>query len=238
MSNIIPTRQGAKADWMSNLATVVGVNSDDYFVEKSQAAALTAAVNAFVSAMNVINNPSTKTRTTVAAKNTAEAAAMAISKVMIGAIRPNGQISDQMKVAAGIPPINGRSPVPPVTVRPAVDIVSVTGRQVTVSIHDSASSVKRGKPAGAIAAYVYAFVGTTYPSDPSMWAFNGAATKSKYDVNFPESVANGAQVWVCAAWVNRRGETGPVSVPISTNVQGGGVNASANMNIQSVKIAA
>jgi hypothetical protein len=86
---------------------------------------------------------------------------------------------------------------------------------------------KRGKPDGAVAAWVYSFVGTNYPADPSQWDFQGATTKSTHEIVFPDTVASGAQVWICAAWINAKQEPGPASVPITTNVQGGGMAQAA-----------
>jgi len=91
-----------------------------------------------------------------------------------------------MKLNADIPPINGRTPVPPVMVNYSLGIVLVKGRRVTASIRKSATSKKCSNPAGAIGAYVYTFVGVTYPGDPSTWTFNGAATKSLYEIVFPQ----------------------------------------------------
>jgi hypothetical protein len=88
--------------------------------------------------------------------------------------------------------------------------------------HDSANSNKRGKPAGAKAAYVYSFVGAEYPADAAAWTFEGATTRPRFQVGFPSTVAGGTQVWLCAAWVNAKQEAGPTSVPITTNLQGGG----------------
>jgi hypothetical protein len=110
-------------------------------------------------------------------------------------------------------------------VAPGMDVVSVANRTVTVHVHDSANSNKRGKPAGATAAYVYSFVGAEYPADASAWTFEGATTKPRFQVGFPSTVAGGTQVWLCAAWVNAKQEAGPTSVPITTTLQGGGAAA-------------
>ena len=74
---------------------------------------------------------------------------------------------------------------------------------------------------------MYSFVGMDYPSDPTAWNFEGSTTKPKFDIVFPNTVAGGTQVWVCAAWSNAKQQTGPVSVPITTNLQGGGMSAPA-----------
>jgi hypothetical protein len=112
-----------------------------------------------------------------------------------------------------------------------MDIVSTANRTVTISVHDSAGSTKRGRPAGTAAAWVYSFVGTSYPSDPTGWTFEGATTKPKVQVVFPNTIPGGTQVWVCAAWVNAKQQAGPTSVPISTNLQGGGTNVTPAMKL-------
>lgn len=72
-------------------------------------------------------------------------------------------------------------------------------------------------------------------------------TGANFKIVFPDAVANSVQVWACferrrdapqtalpaahrcrcAAWVSRRGETGPVGAPITTNIQGGVSSAPA-----------
>ncbi|MCC6423213.1 MAG: hypothetical protein IT447_07005 [Phycisphaerales bacterium] len=99
---------------------------------------------------------------------------------------------------------------------------------------DSAVSNKRGKPAGATAAWVWTFVGTNYPTDPAAWQFQGSATKARHEITFSDSVASGQPVWIRCAWINAKQETGPMSLPITTNIQGGG----ASVVVQEIKIAA
>ncbi len=115
-----------------------------------------------------------------------------------------------------------RYPAP--TARPGMDIISVVGRTIELSIHDSASSIKRGKPVGSVQALVYYFAGEDYPSDPNGWQFAGPSTKAKFSFTVPDSVPGGTRIWLCAAWTNRSGEPGPTNVPISTNIQGGGTS--------------
>ena len=102
------------------------------------------------------------------------------------------------------------------------EALHLTGRESEV-----VKAILEGKPDGAVAAWVYSFVGTNYPTDPTEWDFQGATTRSTHEIVFPDSVANGAQVWICAAWINAKQEAGPVSVPITTNVQGGGMAQAA-----------
>jgi hypothetical protein len=111
--------------------------------------------------------------------------------------------------------------IPPPGVRPIVSIVGVSGRVVGVRVRDGAASGRPRKPAGVAGANVYSFVGEAFPTDPTSWKFEGATTRTKLDVLFPDSVPRGAQVWICATWYNPRAQTGPVSNPVMTYLQGG-----------------
>ncbi len=138
-------------------------------------------------------------------------------------IQGNKDISDQARTEIGVHnPKSTRTPTGKITDRPEVDVVSVNGRTVAISVHGG-KKLKTTRPKEARGAWLYTFVGTSYPSDPSLWAFQGSTTKSRHTITFPDTVADGAQVWVCAAWLNRLDEAGPVSNPVSTYLQGGGV---------------
>ncbi len=75
------------------------------------------------------------------------------------------------------------------------------------------------------------YVGAEYPSDPTLWSYYGDVTNGRMEMTLPSTVPGGAQVWTCAAWYDRKGQTGPISLPISTNVQGGGSQQEAELRI-------
>ena len=111
------------------------------------------------------------------------------------------------------------TPTPPPTATPRVEVQSVVGHAVNVRLGDSAEP--RSNKLGASGAYVYSFVGAEYPTDPMRWTFEGQATKADYTVNFAEEVEPGSQVWVCCAFINRKGQAGPVSLPVTARIQFG-----------------
>ena len=45
--------------------------------------------------------------------------------------------------------------------------------------------------------------------------------RTVFDVEFPATVAAGAQVWLCAFWFNPRSQSGPACQPISAYLAGG-----------------
>jgi len=178
-------------------------------------------------AYNLAITPATRTKGAIKAKNDAKKALKTMAADLAAIIDATPTVTDQQKIDLGLAIRKTPSPVPVPTDRPDVDLVSVTARTVTIRVH-SGTSDKRGKPDGTTAAWVYSYLGVNYPTDPTAWDFQGATTRSNHEIVFPDTVANGAQVWVCAAWVNRRGDAGPVSVPITTNVQGGGVSSATS----------
>jgi hypothetical protein len=185
--------------------------------------------DAYIAAYNVMmaaRAQGTRSETQTMMRNSTRRALIAYARELYGMVQANNSVSDADKVLLGIHVRdNSKSKINAPTERPGVDVLSVVGRTVTVLIYDSASIGKRGKPRGAVSAWVYTHAGPDFPSDPSRWQFRGAFNRPKARIVFPDSVANGEQVWIRAAWVSRRGETGPVSEPITTNIQGGGTSA-------------
>jgi hypothetical protein len=102
-----------------------------------------------------------------------------------------------------------------------VDIKSVSGRTIKVRVHSS-TSTRRGKPAGVAGANVYSHVGPTPPPSLNDWTLEGHANRpSAVEIALPADVPGGSMVWICANWYNPRGQAGPTSAPVSTNIPGG-----------------
>jgi hypothetical protein len=179
-------------------------------------------------------DPQNRTQIQIAAKNAARDTIRTMSANLAKIVEGTATVTDVQKLELGLNVRKTPAPIPAPTERPSVDLVSVAGRVVTVHIHDSASSTKRGKPAGATAALVYTFVGENYPSDLSAWRLDGAATKANYEITFGGEIPAGQPVWIRAAWINRKQEAGPLSTPITTNIQGGG----SAVQMREMKIAA
>lgn len=192
------------------------------------------ATTTYTLAYDACRDPQTRTKLLVAAKNAARDELRRQSSLLAKIVEGTASVTDVQKLELGLNIRKTPAPIPAPTERPAVDVVSVNGRTVTTRIHDTASSTKRGKPAGALAALVYTFVGETYPTDLSAWRLEGSATKAEYAITFSGQVPGGQQVWIRAAWVNRKQESGPLSEPVTTNVQGGG----SVQQSQDLKIAA
>jgi len=219
------------ASGSANFSSLIQGTPTAFGLVAAQATAYEVVNMAYQVAYDAAITPATRTKGAIAAKNDAKDALRVMASDLSKIIDGTPTVTDQQKIDLGLAIRKKPSPNPVPTDRPGVDLVSVVTRTVTIHIHDSASSTKRGKPDGTVAAWVYSYVGTNYPTDPTAWDFQGATTKSNHDIVFPDSVASGAQVWVCAAWINGKQQAGPVSVPVTTNVQGGGMSVTAELRI-------
>jgi len=219
--SFLPSSDAQLLAWSSNFNTLINAKSANFGISQAQAQAYTAKHTAFATAYQTAYDPNTRTPPNITIKDEAKNQLDAMARELVRIIQSFPTLTDDQRRELKITVRKSRTPQPPPTERPAVNIVSVTGRTVTIRIRDTAESSKRGKPAGVLGASVYSYVGTTYPTDPTAWSFDGTTTKTTHAIVFADSVANGAQIWVCATWFNRKTETGPISIPVTTNVQGG-----------------
>lgn len=227
----VPLKDSLLVPFSTGFERLISLEPQRYGLTVGQAQAYAALSGSYLAAVRELEDLRASgvwSRAQTAARDAARAALVAYARMLYAFVQADGRVSDADKATLGIHLRTGRKArVERPDVRPAVGVVSVVGHTVTVRVRQSAESVKRGKPRGAIAAWVYSFAGEDYPSNETGWRFAGACTNGTHAFAVPGSVAGGTRLWVCAAWVNRRGELGPLSAAISTNVQGGGVSAKA-----------
>jgi len=221
----IPTKDSLLLNWTTNFNTRGTASPVTFGLVIGQMTAFTALFNSFVSAYNASNVPGARSKSLVTAKNDAKFALLANARELYGLIQANTTVSDANKDLIGVAVRAQPSPQPAPIDPPALDIVSVVGRTVTIRLHNSVTTGRRGKPAGVKGASVFSFVGAEAPTDPALFKFEGNTTRTEVDVTFPLSVAAGAQVWLTAFWFNERAQSGPACTAISTNVQFGSAMA-------------
>ncbi len=227
--NYLPSREADLLAWTKNLSVKLLAAPEYYGVSAPQANAYDDAQSAFASAYGLAQDPLTRSNPFIEDKNVKKTALIEATRAMVAILQASPMMTNEKR---GLLEISIRdresTPVGRPTVAPSMRIEGVMGRTVTLCIYDPTSARKRSKVKGAIGAWVYSFVGEDYPTDPLLWQFEGAASKYTYEVTFHDA-APGARVWLCAAWVTLKGETGPISMPESANLQIGGVGAKAGL---------
>lgn len=223
----IPRKDSLLVPWSTNANTrLIASGVTTYKLLAAQVTNYTAVHTPYVTAYNTMmtaREAGERSESLTAITAAARLALLNVARPIYTQIQSDPAVSDSDKILLGVHVRLAPSPVPPPATAPGVDVISVNVRTVSLRVHDSAIPARRGKPAGASAAYIYSFVGAEFPADPSAWNFEGATTTPRFDIVFPSTLAGGTQVWVCAAWVNRKQQSGPTSVPISTTLQGGGL---------------
>lgn len=221
----IPFKDSLLVAWSSNFDQKGTLAPATYNLTAAQMTAFHTASQAFISAYNAVataREAGSRSKLLTGMKNDAKKALLTLGRELYAFVQDSVSVSDFNKGDMGVVvKKTNPTPIQPPHDRPGMDLVGVSGLDVTVNIHDSASSSKKGKPAGALGANVYSFVGNPYPVDPTRWQFEGQATKNIFTVTLPDTTPAGSQVWICATWYTRRGETGPISTPLMTYVQGG-----------------
>jgi hypothetical protein len=228
----LPSRDADLLGFAENFSTKIAAAPTSFGLTALQATAFATLYDNFADAMRTLQDPTTKSPPFVATKNTAKQALIngpggirqlvALVQAHPG-ITPT-QLIDLRLTVRDVEP----TPVPPPSSAPTVTVLNNAGRQVTLRVYDAKEENRRGKPEGITGATVFTYVGEEPPANITLWQFNQSTTKpNRVTIMFPESVPDGAKVWIAAFWYNPTAQSGPLSEPISTRVIGGLVKQAA-----------
>jgi hypothetical protein len=227
----LPTGDNSLYNWALNFSTLLTANFAAYGLAQSMASTYSSKFNTYKTALTAAKSDATRGKQTVYVKNQAKKDLISYTRLVAGQISRTVSVSNAQKTELGLIVRKKPSRQPAPTTRPKTAIETQVMRTLGIRIWDDSTEYKRAKAPNTLGAKVYTFVGSDYPSNPTLWAYQGDATRGKYEIVFPDTVPSGAEVWVCCAWYNRKGETGPISLPISTTIQGGGSQQEAEMKI-------
>lgn len=186
-------------------------------VTADQASAYAIANAKFEAAVNVWRDNATRTPVAMDLKTAARENLLRMAKHLGNSIKSNPATTPAQREELGISARKTPSPVPVPEVSPAVEVIAVRGRVVTIGLGGGTGGSRWSRPAGVAGASVFTFVGATAPTDPTAWTFYGLFTRTMFDLQFePSTVAN--TVWVTANWYNERGKTGVACSPKSINL--------------------
>jgi len=219
--DFLPSRDGELLTWSANFDARVNAAPTTMGLTVAQAAEYTSLHLGFESAMGIVNNPATRTRGAVSAKDAARTPLKAFARELARIINAYPGTSNQMRIDLGLNPRKDSSaPIPLPAEAPALEVASAFGRMLKLKLHPM-NSPSKGKPQGVQGATIFSFVGPNPPAELSQWKFEGNTTRTHFEVEFLPSVPVGSQVWLTAFWTNPRGQSGPACVPISAYLAGG-----------------
>ena len=220
MADYLPDTETLLAAWASNFSTLITATPGAYGLMASDAVTIAAAYNLFNTALNLVLNPATKTKATVADKNAKKAAMLVTLRQYAQVIKRNLGVSNQAKIALGLH-INdsGRSPVPAPTTVPVLVVASGEPLAQIVDFHDSTTPDRKAKPAGITGMMLAVATGATPPADPSAVPIYGIATRRPYVVKF-NPADKGKTAYYFGRWITGSGLVGLWSSMAQLSVAG------------------
>lgn len=222
MADYIPSSDAGVLSFASNFSTIVTAAPVPLGLSAGQATTLSGLVASYSASLTASTDPSTRGPAAVLQKSTDRRSLVAYLRQLARIVQANPAVSNTQRFDLGLPARGTLpSPIPAPGEAPDVDVRSVSGRTIMIRIHRSTGS-RRGKPYGVAGANVYSHVGPTPPVSIVDWTYEGHVSRpNRVEVVLPAEVAGGSTVWLCANWFNPRGQAGPTSAPVSTNIPGG-----------------
>ena len=204
----IPTKDAEFDVWQNTLITAVSINATTWTLDQNWLTnEVIPAQRAWGTAYDVYKNPATRTTVMTATKNEKRAAYEKYISAIIGNLKVNPNVSNEVLLSLGIhKPDRTPSPAPVPASYPEAIIDSSVIRRITVKCHDTGSK-SYAKPHGVHGVEIKWIIAAENPGIDGL--VNSAFdTASPYTLEFNET-DRGKSLWLCLRWENTRGEKGP-----------------------------
>ena len=223
----LPSKDADLLAFTANFATYLSANAVALGMLPANATAYASLQTSWAAALLAATQPNTRGKATIAAKAAVKKQIVALTRSYAQMIGRNVNVTNAQRLALGLNVRKQRTPIPPPATSPVIQILSVNAWTVKIKLKN-ADGTRRARPLGAIGASVFSYAGSAPPTSLSDWKFEGLCGKDVVDIVMDDSVPSGAKVWLTAMWFSERKETSPCCNPVSTIIQGGGVQ-SVNM---------
>ncbi len=175
--SIGPATDAGLLVWTNTFNTGIVEAPGDVGLTVPQATAYALAYSEWREKLAAAVNPATRGTASILAKNIVKKQIAALSREYAGIVQTFPATTDAQRSALGLTIRKSPAPIPAPAEAPRMDIVAVSGRTVTVRLHDG--SPKRAKPAGVAGATVLSFIGQDPPETTGPWKFEGGTTRTR-----------------------------------------------------------
>jgi hypothetical protein len=215
----IPAKDAQLDNWLANFSGLITDDPMAYGLTSVDASNISGPVAIWAAAYALVTSPSTKTATTVSAKNVAKVNVLGIVRPYAQQISLNAGVDSASKIELGLNPRSSTpSPITPPTTNPVLLLQSCSNLSAYVRYRDSAASVSvKAKPYGAIQIQLFGMTSSTPIVDPTTLALKGVFTKSPLVLTFTSGDV-GKQFYCAARWILRTGSFSPWSPLINFTV--------------------
>jgi hypothetical protein len=208
----IPTRDSALDTFATNFSALITATPNIFGLVAADAVAIAAVRLTFHNAYLVATTLSTRTPSSIMAKDIAKTAMLATIRPYAQQIANNAAVLAANKIALGLNPHqNPPNPVVAPATFPLLTLAGAAPLQHFFKFKDSgALGLSKAKPAGAVALELHAATSATVVTDPTTLPFVQMFTKSPFIVIWG-STARALTAYYAGRWITRRGLTGPWS---------------------------
>lgn len=208
----LPTQDVPLSTWALNFSNLITASPSTYGLAAIDASAIQAVVQDYVAKLAIATTEATRTKVTIADKDTARNVMTALIRPYAIIIQSNVGVSQSDKTALGLTlRKTTKTPIGTPSSAPTLSVLSQVTGDIRMSYHnpDVAPKVK-SKPAGVIQVELAAATSPTVVTDPATLPFVALVTKSPFHFH-PDPSDKGKTVYYAGRWVTRRGLVGPWS---------------------------
>lgn len=222
----LPLTDEGVREWTANFASKIVGNPAGLGLTPEQVSAYQSIQTDYAIALVTARDPATRGGARILEKNNLKTLLVAESRKLAMAVTNHPGVNNAQRYDMGLT-LKGEdpTPVPPPSVSPVLEVLSVSGWSVKLRAHRESSM--RGKPAGVQGMTVFSYVGEVPPTKIEDWKFEGNTTQTSKVVTFPTTLPPGTQLWFTAFWFNSKAQSGPACMPVSTQVNYGAVPQAA-----------
>lgn len=219
--NYIPLRDEDLRAWANNFSTLITATPAAFGLTAPQAAAYAALYATYNTSLTTATNPATRTKPTVAAKDSARASLELTSRDFANIVQAFPTITPEQLAALGLTVrTTTRTPVPAPTTAPILGLQNLGVLSADLRFSDETTPDLRAKPFGVWTCEVWVKFGSVPPVSVADCQFLVDASRNPSRLAWPPSQA-GETAWLLGRWKTRRGLVGPPSATISTTIVGG-----------------
>ncbi len=219
-----PSTDAGLLGWARNMSQRLSADYGAYGIDEPRAADFAALFESYADAYQAANVPGIRSSAATSIKNQAREALKNAARLIVSIVRGQTDVSDAQKIELGITlPAPRRRTIPRPSHAPRLAISDMTGHTVQLRLTDAERQAAGSKPPDVRGALIFIAVGDQPPAPGAEgWRFYAGTSRTKCSVTFPATLPPGTKVWITAAWVNARNQSGPACTAIATHLQFGG----------------
>ena len=216
----LPTREADFLDWCKSLHRNLAADPVSFGTTAERVTEYNTTLTRFAEAYVAATDPATRTRPMIERKTETKMTLVRSTQSIVRQIQARPETTDEQRRLLNIT-VADRRPTPHIAPTEMPDMTMTKAISHTMELQIRRPDGGRGRPPGTLGANVYYAVSPSVPTLQTGWTHAGQATRMTTQITLPLSTPPGATVWIAACYYNGRGENGPLSDAITTNLPGG-----------------